>query len=78
MSLSRQITGIPACIARPMTPVSGARSLGATMRRLGASRIDVSIWLICFALSCWASMITSFTSGCLSQSRCISAFWAAR
>ena len=78
MSRSRQITGIFASIAWPITAVSAARSLGATISRSGFWRMKVSTCATCLLLSCCASEITSLTSGCCANSLVMSAFCAAR
>src|SRR5271157_2591578 len=78
MSRSRQITGIRASTAWPITAVSAARSLGATISRPGFWRMKVSTSATCLLLSCCASEITSFTSGYCANSFAIRAFCAAR
>ena len=72
------MTGIFASIAWPMTAVRAARSLGATISRSGFCRMKVSTCATCLLLSCCASEMTSFTSGCCANSFVISAFCAAR
>src|SRR5579871_699435 len=78
MSRSRQITGIFASIAWPITAVSAALSLGATTSRSGFWRMKVSTWATCLLLSCCPSEITSLTSGYCANSFSIRAFCAAR
>src|SRR5260370_33189280 len=78
MSRSRQITGILASTACPITAVSAALSLGATISRSGFWRIHVSTCATCLLLSCCASAITSFTSEYWANSLVMKAFCMAR
>src|SRR5215470_8613994 len=72
------MVGMCASIACPITAVSAALSFGATMSRSGFCRMNVSTCATCLLLSCWASEMTSLTSGCCANSFVMSAFCAAR